>query len=782
NITGCDVVCLTGDATVQGNNDQTGQSLTGGTSTSINNGGNAAGAGTLTEEEKNKLAQAAVQQWLVNTALNMNNNKEAKIQMVVEVPDNTANPEQSALDVVLKALKDSGITLNEEVRKELEGKLTEALENTQTPPDSDPGESSVNYINYAAAGTYGPENAADIQTISKNVIISAPGITLRNMVITKDLTLGAGIGEGDITLENVKVQGNTKILGGGSNSITLIDCELYTVTVDKDEVRIVAKGTSAIGALTLNAGATLTESDLTGAGFSTVSTGLTLPAGARITFSGNFEAVNINAPDLTIQVDGGSIDQMNIAATASGTALTLAAGSSVAALEINAQANIGGTGQISNAIINVLGVEMQHAPLHWSTASGVNVSIGGESRSGSSYSNAKLGSLSLGGISFNQSFAPDTLNYTASVANSVYQATLVAIPQESTASAEVNGVNQTENTHILNLIVGANPINIVVTSQDGTTMGYTVTITRAGSSSCAVTVVNSPPGATISGSSITANVAGSVSSLTVDVSVSPYATWKLYSDNACINEIVYQPLSLAVGSNQSYIKVAAQNGTSESIYSLNIYRLSNDATAASAGSHYIVDNTGNSIQADQTVINTNVTVESFLANLTKHVQASWKVIAEGTTIGNQTQFDSAAAKSSTDTLLFGDMLAVKAEDGTIKVYAITVVLGDPVIITLSPGSIPAAPSGWKKSTPFSNYNICYGMIWGNYTYWCYDDNGNWCNLKIIAYNSSNTAVKTWDKTGTIRYIEGITFDSSNVTFIGQSGATLILSRTELMVP
>ncbi|MEN6326432.1 MAG: S-layer homology domain-containing protein, partial [Syntrophomonas sp.] len=42
NITGCDVVCLTGDATVQGNNDQTGQSLTGGTSTSINNGGNAA--------------------------------------------------------------------------------------------------------------------------------------------------------------------------------------------------------------------------------------------------------------------------------------------------------------------------------------------------------------------------------------------------------------------------------------------------------------------------------------------------------------------------------------------------------------------------------------------------------------------------------------------------------------------------------------------------------------------------------------------------------------------
>ncbi|MEN6324759.1 MAG: hypothetical protein ABFD18_00910, partial [Syntrophomonas sp.] len=418
NITGCDVVCLTGDATVQGNNDQTGQSLTGGTSTSINNGGNAADADTLTEEEKSKLAQAAVQQWLVNTALNMNNNKEAKIQMVVEVPDNTANPEQSALDVVLKALQDSGITLNEEVRKELEGKLTEemekALENATPLSDSDPGESSVSYINYAAAGTYGPESAADVKTISKNVIISAPGITLRNMIITRDLTLGAGIGDGDVTLENVKVQGNTKVLGGGSQSVTLLDCELYTVTVDKDEVRIVAKGTSAIGALTLNTAATLTESDLTGAGFSSVSTGLTLPAGAKIILSGNFEAVNINAPDLTIQVDGGSIKKMNIAATASGTDLTLAAGTSVADLEINAQANIGGTGTITAATITVNNVVMAQIPTTLNIASGITSSIGGEMVNGGT--TQILSSIVISGDeSINVSSGGTSRTYTATV-------------------------------------------------------------------------------------------------------------------------------------------------------------------------------------------------------------------------------------------------------------------------------------------------------------------------------------------------------------------------------
>ncbi len=380
NITGCDVICLTGDATVQGNNDQTGQNLTGGTSTSINNVGNAANAGTLTEEEKKKLAQAAVQQWVVNTALNMNNNKEAKVQMVVEVPDNTANPEQSALDVVLKALQDSGITLDENVKTELEQKINETLE-TVTPTTSSGGgtteESSVSYINYATAGTYGPEN--DVQTISKNVIVSAPGITLKNMVITRDLILGAGIGDGNVTLENVKVQGNTSVLGGGSDSVTLVNCDLYTVTVDKDEVRIVAKGTSKIGALTLNTGATLEETDLTGDGFSSVSTGLTLPAGARITLSGNFEAVNINAPDLTIELASGSIENIILDSSASGTELTLASGTSVNTMIINAQANIGGAGTIASATINASNVVMAQTPSTIIVSSGVdNASVGGQ--------------------------------------------------------------------------------------------------------------------------------------------------------------------------------------------------------------------------------------------------------------------------------------------------------------------------------------------------------------------------------------------------------------------
>ncbi|MEN6327887.1 MAG: hypothetical protein ABFD18_16980, partial [Syntrophomonas sp.] len=94
NILGCDVSCLTGDATVTGNNDQTGTNLNANTGTTLTNQGNTTGAGVISEEERNKLAEAAVQKWVVNTALNMDQNKEATVERLIEVPDNAPVEQQ----------------------------------------------------------------------------------------------------------------------------------------------------------------------------------------------------------------------------------------------------------------------------------------------------------------------------------------------------------------------------------------------------------------------------------------------------------------------------------------------------------------------------------------------------------------------------------------------------------------------------------------------------------------------------------------------------------------
>ncbi|OEH84151.1 hypothetical protein BHU72_12145 [Desulfuribacillus stibiiarsenatis] len=105
---------------------------------------------------------------------------------------------------------------------------------------------------------------------------------------------------------------------------------------------------------------------------------------------------------------------------------------------------------------------------------------------------------------------------------------------------------------------------------------------------------------------------------------------------------------------------------------------SSDATVSTIGSNYtyVVINTPATIEADMTPITTDMKVGAFLANLEKHAEAAWKVVTAGTTITDAAEFDSATEKASGDNLAVGDLLAVKAENGTVKVYAITVTPND----------------------------------------------------------------------------------------------------------
>ncbi|SMC50800.1 S-layer homology domain-containing protein [Papillibacter cinnamivorans] len=55
--------------------------------------------------------------------------------------------------------------------------------------------------------------------VAGSAIVSADGAVLRNMVITGDLIIAQGVGDGNVTLTNVTVQGRTIVRGGGANSI-----------------------------------------------------------------------------------------------------------------------------------------------------------------------------------------------------------------------------------------------------------------------------------------------------------------------------------------------------------------------------------------------------------------------------------------------------------------------------------------------------------------------------------------------------------------------------------
>ena len=270
------------------------------------------------------------------------------------------------------------------------------------------------------------------------------------------------------------------------------------------------------------------------------------------------------------------------------------------------------------------------------------------------------------------------------------------------------------------------------------------------SSACTLIGVTTPSGANISGSNITSSVVNSMSSFTVDLSVSPDATWKIFSDSGYTTEIS-KTISPLLGDNLYYIKVIAQNGTSYNNYTLSLRRLSNDAVVT--GASYTINDSANTIVGTPTVINSNVTVAAFLSNLTKNTLASWKVVLAGTNISNSTEFDAATAKGTTETMVLGDNLAVKAEDGTIKIYTVSVVLGNPVA---GGGSYPGTPSGMKSYVS--------GFTWGLYRYWLYDDYNNLDHIFVVAFDKNNNIVQQW----TLhygRYSIAISIDFGNSTFI-----------------
>lgn len=68
---------------------------------------------------------------------------------------------------------------------------------------------------------------------SKNVLVNMSGVTLKDLHIPGNLYLTEGIGEGDVFLDNITVDGTVYVTGGGENSITVKNSNLNKIIVEK---------------------------------------------------------------------------------------------------------------------------------------------------------------------------------------------------------------------------------------------------------------------------------------------------------------------------------------------------------------------------------------------------------------------------------------------------------------------------------------------------------------------------------------------------------------------
>ncbi|MBB6637384.1 S-layer homology domain-containing protein [Cohnella thailandensis] len=202
------------------------------------------------------------------------------------------------------------------------------------------------------AGEYGSDDRT--QTIAGDVVISASGVTLTNMVIAGNLTIAKEVGDGDVTLKKVTVKGTTNVNGGGANSVHVEDSVLLRIIVDKPSgtVRIVAISATTVQDVIVNSAVKLEESNTTDSGFTNVELSKALPKDSGVELVGQFEDVRVLAANIQINVPSGSIGNLSVAEGADNSTINLSKEAQVLKLVLDSVAKLIGEGKIENATVN----------------------------------------------------------------------------------------------------------------------------------------------------------------------------------------------------------------------------------------------------------------------------------------------------------------------------------------------------------------------------------------------------------------------------------------------
>ena len=161
------------------------------------------------------------------------------------------------------------------------------------------------------------ESTSGVET-DKSYVIRSKDVELADAKIGGDLIIGQGVGDGEVTLDNVSVEGNLVVLGGGSNSVVVRGSSTVgKVIVSKTEgepVRVKVEGEAVVETVSVAKNSNvIVNGDITN-----------LVAGEAASVelqSARVAKVEIDGEGATLNVDSGSI-AVSVKIDASGVQLT----------------------------------------------------------------------------------------------------------------------------------------------------------------------------------------------------------------------------------------------------------------------------------------------------------------------------------------------------------------------------------------------------------------------------------------------------------------------------
>lgn len=195
------------------------------------------------------------------------------------------------------------------------------------------------------AGTY-------TQSITGNMVVSAPGVVLKGFVISGDLIIGEGVGSGDITLDKVTVGGRLIVRGGGENSIHIINgSDVGSIVIGKTGdggIRIKAEEGCRVNLVYVDDGIDTVILEGT---FNAVTIAAAVPT---TLLNASVTTLSLAAEGAAVALSGSStVTQATIAEAARGAGVTVGDGSKIAHVESAAPSvTIQGTGTVTEAVIS----------------------------------------------------------------------------------------------------------------------------------------------------------------------------------------------------------------------------------------------------------------------------------------------------------------------------------------------------------------------------------------------------------------------------------------------
>lgn len=200
-----------------------------------------------------------------------------------------------------------------------------------------------------------------------NVIVNTPDVILKDCTIQGDLMVGDGVGNGDLTLDNVRVNGRLVVRGGGANSVHVINnseisadvivskvdgnvrvyadvtSEIRVVTVEDGQDNVIIEGT--VGVVSVSS----SDTPVVLRNATVTSVEVTAPSANVTLESSKVNSVAVSAANAKVELTGTTtVTTVQVDAAAEGSTVTAEANTKITTIKADADVTVNGSGKVEN--------------------------------------------------------------------------------------------------------------------------------------------------------------------------------------------------------------------------------------------------------------------------------------------------------------------------------------------------------------------------------------------------------------------------------------------------